>query len=154
MNKCKFCGATLNEKEPLCEYCNMYNKEVIEDIENKNTLLNNTSETKQEPVNDIYESTLKKSSKIFSILSFITALPPYLLFLYWIINGGEGLGMVILVILLYSLSIGIIPAIICLVTSIIALKKDKTNKLAKASLIMLSPPYLFILIILLTGIFA
>ena len=146
MLKCKYCGAQLPNNEGMCEYCNMYNKEQIP--QKQNSTQNNKSS--QEIERD------KKQSKILSIISLIIVLPMYLISFKGAISNTEMtmLAGFVAMIILYSLTIGIIPHIIGTIISIISLKKDKTNIIAKISLVITILPYAFLIGINLFGLIA
>lgn len=140
MIKCTFCGAPLSNNEPMCEYCNMYNKE---QIEQKQTTTQNKGPSPEE----------KKVSKILSILSLIIVIPMYVISFNGAISIDEmtfPAGLLAMV-MLYSMTIGIIPHIIGIILSIISLKKDKTNIIAKISFTITILPYAILIGINLFG---
>lgn len=143
MLKCQYCKAPLPNNEGMCEYCNMYNKEQIV----KQEIITQQSKTPQEIEQN------KKQSKILSIISLIIALPMYLLSFKGALNNPEMSTLVgfIAMVMLYSMTIGIIPHIIGTIISIISLKKDKTNIIAKVSLVITILPYAFLIAINLFG---
>ena len=143
--KCKYCGAELKNNEALCEYCNLYNKEALEKQEEIKEEQLDISNNKKTPI--------KKNSSILSIVSILCSLPPYVLYFISLgkIEGATFFSHLLIVLILYYVTGGIIINIIAIVCAILASRKDSSNKLATLATILSMIPFVAFVLSLIIG---
>lgn len=135
MTRCNYCKAELLENEPICSYCNMYNKEQMLENERIKEDISNSKVPNQEVEKDKQQSTATVIKCLLpavfvltvGLFFFLKELLPYSTF-------DEGISIMFG---LFGIPIGFICTIVGLLSSINEVRKNPKNKIAKNSIAMI-----------------
>ena len=134
MTKCKFCNAELKDNEPICAYCNMYNKHQMLENEKiiKESIPTNPEKEIQknkEQQNTVVITCLLPASFVLTVglFFFIGSLLPVSL-------GDSGIAFMFG---FFGIPIGLVCSIIGLINSIREYNVNPKNKIVKNSIAMI-----------------
>ena len=132
MTRCNYCKAELLENEPICSYCNMYNKEqmlenerIKEDISNSKVPNQEVEKDKQQSAATVIKCLLPAVFVLtVGLFFFIGSLLPVSL-------GDSGIAFMFG---FFGIPIGLVCSIIGLINSIREYNVNPKNKIAKNSI--------------------
>ena len=135
MTRCNYCKAELLENEPICSYCNMYNKEqmlenerIKEDISNSKVPNQEVEKDKQQSAATVIKCLLPAVFVLtVGLFFFIGSLLPVSL-------GDSGIAFMFG---FFGIPIGLVCSIIGLINSIREYNVNPKNKIAKNSIAMI-----------------